>query len=94
MYAWGRQRSKCKACGKKRKATTEEATAKKKQKPAFPPEPECVVCLDPAPAIILLPCGHQCICEACCAANKVKVGAQCPVCRQTVEVRAPAGSGA
>ena len=102
----GRRRSRCQCKRCKRKAITAEATIdkspkKKQQKHAtphqhhmFPPERECVVCLDPAPAIVLLPCGHQCICETCCAADKVQVGAHCPICRQTVETRELAGSGA
>ena len=40
---------------------------------------ECVVCLDAQPTHILVPCGHQCVCEAC-----IFVGDECPMCRASV----------
>ena len=48
---------------------------------------ECVVCLDARNNYILMPCGHQCICEVC--AERIKLGDPCPVCRTTVEMKGP-----
>lgn len=59
--------------------------------PSAPPEPppaatqlahaeaECVVCLSETPNIILLNCGHVCVCEACSVCLDF-----CPMCRQPV----------
>jgi len=41
-------------------------------------EPVCVVCIENLTSVILLKCGHQCLCETC-AGNLVKK--ECPVCR-------------
>jgi len=43
---------------------------------------ECVVCLDAPKAVVLVPCGHKCLCEAC--AERILVGEPCPVCRVVV----------
>lgn len=46
----------------------------------------CVVCRTNAREIILLPCGHVCLCENC--SNDINV--DCPVCRTTIQQKAPA----
>ena len=54
-------------------------------KPASPPPPPpptddetmCVVCLDDVRAMVVVPCGHRCLCASCGA----KPPAQCPLCR-------------
>ncbi len=46
---------------------------------------ECVICIDRECCMIVLPCGHMCLCEKCSEGLKF-----CPVCRgsaqQTVKV--------
>ncbi|KAG7306953.1 hypothetical protein JYU34_007077 [Plutella xylostella] len=46
----------------------------------------CVVCTENPKEIILLPCGHVCLCEDC--ADNIKE--QCPICREKIEAKAPA----
>ena len=46
---------------------------------------ECVVCLDAPNAVVLVPCGHKCLCETC--AERILVGEPCPVCRVVVAVK-------
>ncbi|KYN02310.1 Mitochondrial ubiquitin ligase activator of NFKB 1 [Cyphomyrmex costatus] len=46
----------------------------------------CVVCRINAREIILLPCGHVCICEDC----SVSINNNCPVCRTQITQRAAA----
>ncbi|KAL6076185.1 F-box only protein 42 [Balamuthia mandrillaris] len=40
----------------------------------------CVVCTDREIKIVLLPCGHRCLCQPC-----GELLARCPICRQTVQ---------
>ena len=40
----------------------------------------CVVCMDAPLEMVLIPCGHMCICEGC---SRQIIA--CPMCRQTVE---------
>jgi len=44
---------------------------------------ECVVCMESEKSHILVPCGHQCVCEVC-AVNLVSTKQACPVCRAPV----------
>ncbi|XP_011170586.1 mitochondrial E3 ubiquitin protein ligase 1 [Solenopsis invicta] len=46
----------------------------------------CVVCNTNAREIILLPCGHVCICEDC----SVSINNNCPICRTQIVERAAA----
>lgn len=46
----------------------------------------CVVCRENPKEIVLLPCGHVCICEDC----SVDVPNLCPVCRAQIQSRNPA----
>ncbi|KAI5635472.1 e3 ubiquitin ligase domain-containing protein [Phthorimaea operculella] len=46
----------------------------------------CVVCTENPKEIILLPCGHVCLCEDC--SDNIKDN--CPICRERIESRAPA----
>ena len=41
---------------------------------------ECVVCLAAPRDHVLVPCGHNCVCDECCRAIT-----SCPICRATVE---------
>ena len=42
-------------------------------------ETNCCVCINSAPAIVFIPCGHLCVCEEC--SKKCDV---CPVCRNAI----------
>ena len=46
---------------------------------------ECVVCMDAPKAVALIPCGHQCFCEAC--AETIPIGGDCPLCQTTVTAK-------
>ncbi|XP_060800430.1 mitochondrial E3 ubiquitin protein ligase 1 [Amyelois transitella] len=46
----------------------------------------CVVCSENPKEIILLPCGHVCLCEDC----SDHIADSCPVCRERIQSRAPA----
>ena len=39
----------------------------------------CVVCMDASLEVVLIPCGHMCVCESC---SRQIVA--CPMCRMTV----------
>jgi len=41
----------------------------------------CVICLDKPKSVVIVPCGHVCICSNCRHSNLQT----CPVCRETVE---------
>jgi len=48
-------------------------------------ENQCVVCMDSRKSRVLLPCLHQCVCEAC-AQQLLELGTpSCPVCRARIE---------
>ncbi len=42
--------------------------------------PECVICLDALPCVVLLPCRHMPVCGSCAA----RLEGKCPLCRATV----------
>lgn len=46
----------------------------------------CVVCKEAPKEVIMLPCGHVCVCEDC----SNKLGSSCPVCRAHVANKAAA----
>ncbi|KAI8429600.1 hypothetical protein MSG28_000198 [Choristoneura fumiferana] len=46
----------------------------------------CVVCAENPKEIILLPCGHVCLCEDC----SDNIQEACPICRERIHSRAPA----
>ncbi|XP_053625542.1 mitochondrial E3 ubiquitin protein ligase 1 [Plodia interpunctella] len=46
----------------------------------------CVVCSENPKEIILLPCGHVCLCEDC----SDNITGSCPICRERIVSRAPA----
>ena len=50
---------------------------------------QCVVCLGAEREVILLPCGHVCVC-ADCADTLLSQGHHCPVCRATIASVMPA----
>lgn len=49
-------------------------------------EQRCVVCVNNPKEVIVLPCGHVCLCEDCA----VEIKSACPVCRGNIKSKAPA----
>jgi chromosome segregation ATPase len=45
---------------------------------------ECVICLDRAPSVVYLPCGHLSTCQRCDAGLREQ---HCPKCRQKIQSR-------
>ncbi|CAH1800689.1 unnamed protein product [Owenia fusiformis] len=45
-------------------------------------EPECVICFSAPMAVVLIPCGHICLCRDC--ANALHRPKLCPICRRRV----------
>jgi len=41
----------------------------------------CTFCLERSVAIILLPCGHACLCKECAKLLGTKTLVNCPICR-------------
>lgn len=46
----------------------------------------CIVCKENPKEVILLPCGHVCVCEDC----NEDISNLCPVCRTEIQSRNPA----
>ena len=40
----------------------------------------CVICMDAPLEMVLVPCGHMCVCESC--SRQI---ISCPMCRKTVD---------
>jgi len=55
----------------------------------IPEHAQCVVCLGAEREVILLNCGHVCVC-ADCAGEIIRNGHNCPVCRSAIERIMPA----
>ena len=54
------------ACAAARVATAERAEGRRRRCAApFPPETECIACLDRIVEVRFTPCGHACLCHAC-----------------------------
>lgn len=41
--------------------------------------PKCSICLENNCSIVLIPCGHACVCHGCCSSLR-----NCPICRREV----------
>lgn len=46
--------------------------------------PDCCVCLGGQSEMVMVPCGHLCLCSSCSEAYKDN---KCPICRSIVELR-------
>lgn len=53
----------------------------KKKKPKKENHEQCVICLDAPADFLVVPCGHQCGCQACL--NNIRDG-KCPICRNNL----------
>jgi hypothetical protein len=71
---------------KKRKVQVEQPVCKPVRVFENEEEPNCVICLDNVKEIILVPCGHYCLCKSCFTKlSEVSYGSRkCPMCRQVV----------
>lgn len=54
--------------------------------PSEPPQPpggtnQCIVCMDAPMQVILIPCHHICVCQAC----STHLNSKCPVCRMDIQ---------
>ena len=49
--------------------------------------PQCCVCMDALPSVLLLPCKHLALCGACSADLERRGDCACPVCRSQVQQR-------
>jgi hypothetical protein len=47
-------------------------------------EDQCVLCLDAPKDHVIIPCGHQCVCEACAEKLKKARNPLCPFCRAPI----------
>ena len=48
----------------------------------------CIVCMEEAKSVVLMPCLHMCMCKGCTDQLVAKSGhkkAMCPVCRQLIK---------
>ncbi|KAF2351203.1 Leucine-rich repeat [Trinorchestia longiramus] len=52
-------------------------------------EPDCVVCLERPSCLVLLPCGHVCLCSTCAGPLT-----ECPICRALISTKLIIGSQA
>mmetsp|Transcript_16400 Transcript_16400/g.19665 ORF Transcript_16400/g.19665 Transcript_16400/m.19665 type:complete len:349 (+) Transcript_16400:314-1360(+) len=46
---------------------------------------ECVICLGERPSVMILPCGHLCMCQGCNNRLKTSNDKRCPLCRQNIQ---------
>ena len=49
-----------------------------------PAKSSCAICLVNPPVVVMVPCGHQCLCPAC---SPLVVDTRCPMCQQPVNQR-------
>jgi hypothetical protein len=48
--------------------------------------PECCICMDRKSNIVLIPCGHMCICDIDAEKLKYQNERKCPICREEVTI--------
>jgi hypothetical protein len=53
--------------------------------PQLEEEALCVVCMDAPKQHVIVPCGHQCVCEACAQQLTQTTSPSCPVCRAPIQ---------
>jgi len=46
-------------------------------------ENDCIICMDQSYEVVMVPCGHYCMCEAC-SKQILNTTSKCPLCRQTI----------
>lgn len=63
-----------------------EVSPPKKARLAERVQGRCIICLDKACVVVLLPCGHLVLCDEC--SEKTAPEVKCPMCRGTVQSKA------
>lgn len=66
--------------------TRKERRQRARANEEIPENQLCTVCRTNPKEVVLLPCGHVCICEDC----NIDIVDQCPVCRAEIQSRNPA----
>lgn len=66
-------------------AARKQRRANDKQK-NLPDDLKCVICFENPKQVIILPCGHVCLCEEC--SNRILLS--CPMCRKDIVSKAAA----
>jgi E3 ubiquitin-protein ligase MUL1 len=89
---WWRERTrklkeqKLKEQARRQKISSQRERQQNVQENEQPEMQVCVVCCQNHRGIILLPCGHVCLCEDC----SERITDLCPVCRAEIETKAVA----
>lgn len=45
----------------------------------------CTICMEETVSVVLVPCGHLCLCESCCGRH-ITSSQQCPICRENISM--------
>lgn len=45
----------------------------------------CAICLDKEKTVVVVPCGHKCMCVACAKQLQASLAPRCPLCRGALE---------
>ena len=61
-----------------------EIVVRKEREPPIVVLQDCVVCLENARSVVILPCFHVALCSACALSLKQSRGTKCPVCRGNI----------
>lgn len=70
--------------GANRSALLRELGVKTKVKAIYQDDTEeCIVCFDESKEVVLVPCGHYCLCGGC-AHQVEEVSGKCPLCRSDI----------
>lgn len=88
-YRWWKQHLEKKEEEEKRlrlEKTRKERRQRARPGEEYPESQRCIVCKENPKEIVLIPCGHVCICEDC----SEDIGNLCPVCRAEIQSRNPA----
>jgi E3 ubiquitin-protein ligase MUL1 len=84
---WWRERTrKLKEKTKKQQTSSQIERQQNVQENEQPEVQACVICCQNRRRIILLPCGHVCLCEDCSA----RITDFCPICRTEIETKSVA----
>jgi len=74
-------------------ASQRDVDAEMATMPRFVSE-SCVVCLDAPPTYVIVRCGHQCLCSACCVVARASATHTCMLCRARRRLRGRGDAGA
>ena len=54
---------------------------------------ECTICMSEPSNVIIMPCGHMCVCQSCGEELKKSKHNMCPVCRGAIQSLVPLNRG-